>query len=151
MQRARTQSSTPTQLGSELASSAPVIASASQKVLYIEDNAANMRLVERLLSRRPLVELIPCVTAKIGLELTLVHHPALILLDLHLPDMHGSDVIEHLRSDPLTRDIPVVVLSADATKSEEHRMLAAGARAYFTKPLKLVELLAVVDEVLSGS
>ena len=73
----------------------------------------------------------------------------LILLDLHLPDIPGDEVLAHLLADPETRDIPVVILSADATPAQIERLLAAGARAYLTKPFDVTELLALVDETLA--
>lgn len=120
-----------------------------QVVLYIEDNPANVRLVERIVARRPGVELFTAGSGRLGLELAHAHHPALILLDLHLPDTHGSEVLRRLRDDADTRSIPVVVVTADAAKSVRHRMLAAGARAYLTKPFDVQTLLEVLDAALA--
>jgi CheY-like chemotaxis protein len=80
-----------------------------------------------------------------GLELARDHRPQLILLDLHLPDMSGSEVLERLRHDPRTRSIPIVILSADATAGQVTRLLEQGAAAYLTKPLDVHELLTLVD------
>ena len=77
------------------------------------------------------------------------HHPDLILLDLHLPDMRGDEVLRGLKDDPATREIPVVVVSADATRAKEERLLATGARAYLTKPLDVRHFLHVVEAVLT--
>jgi CheY-like chemotaxis protein len=78
-------------------------------------------------------------------------HPDLILLDLHLPDMSGEEVLRRLWADPSTRPIPVAILSADATSSHSQRLLAAGAVAYLTKPLQLSRLLRLLDERLPAS
>jgi CheY-like chemotaxis protein len=123
----------------------------SGTVLYIEDNASNVRLVERLLKqRRPGVTLLNAGNGRIGIEMALRHKPDLILLDLHLPDTSGEEVLRLLWTDMRTREIPVAVLSADATLGQSRRLLAAGATAYLTKPLDVMRLLAVLDERLSG-
>jgi signal transduction histidine kinase/ActR/RegA family two-component response regulator len=133
----------------------PVVASgqdddspkARLKVLYIEDNASNLRLVERIMSLRPGVTLLSAMYGRVGLELAREHQPDLILLDRHLPDLLGDEVLRFLRDDPRTRDIPVVILSADASSRQIQRLLAAGAQAYLTKPLDVGTLLKVVDEL----
>ena len=83
---------------------------------------------------------------RVGLDLARDHRPDLILLDRHLPDVPGDEVLRLLREDPRTRDIPVVIVSADASPGQAQRLLDAGARAYLTKPLDIQKLLAVVDE-----
>jgi len=122
---------------------------ASGTVLYIEDNPANLRLIERVLARRPGVRLLTAIQGGIGLELARSRLPDMIFLDMHLPDMSGADVLQRLRAAPETAAIPVVVLSADATPHQIERQLAAGARAYLTKPLDINELLRLVDETLA--
>jgi signal transduction histidine kinase/CheY-like chemotaxis protein len=116
-----------------------------RSLLYIEDTDANVRLVEEILTRRPSIKLLPAMIGSLGLELAREHEPDLILLDLHLPDINGADLLEQLRRDPRTRDIPVVILTADATQRQLDRLLAAGAHAYLTKPISVVELLQVID------
>jgi CheY-like chemotaxis protein/anti-sigma regulatory factor (Ser/Thr protein kinase) len=120
-------------------------------VLYIEDNSSNLRLVERIVDRRPGVALLSAMQGRRGLELARDHRPDLILLDLHLPDMPGQDVLAELRADPATREIPVVILSADATPSQASRLVQAGAHAYLTKPLVVSQLLMLLDELLVGA
>ncbi|MGH2721601.1 MAG: ATP-binding protein [Actinomycetota bacterium] len=121
-----------------------------KKVLYIEDNISNLKVIERLLLYRPLVELLTAVQGGLGCELVRYHRPDLVLLDLHLPDMDGDAVLERLRSDPSTSSIPVVILSADATPGQIQRLLDAGADGYLTKPLDLRAVLALLDEKLAS-
>jgi CheY-like chemotaxis protein len=85
----------------------------------------------------------------VGLDLARAHRPDLILLDLHLPDMAGAAVLKALQADADTSDIPVVVMSADATPSQIRALLATGARAYLTKPLDVREFLAVIGKHLN--
>jgi CheY-like chemotaxis protein len=94
------------------------------------------------------VTLLSAIQGRRGLELARDHRPGLIVLDLHLPDMPGHEVLARLREEPRTRDIPVVILSADATPGQTTRLLAQGARAYLTKPVDVVQLLALLDDVL---
>jgi signal transduction histidine kinase/CheY-like chemotaxis protein len=121
-----------------------------RRILYIEDNLSNLALVERILDRYATVELIPAMQATIGLALARDHDPALIVLDLHLPDMHGVEVLRRLKADPTTRDVPVVILSADATKRQAERLRRAGASAFLTKPLDVREFLEILASNLAG-
>jgi CheY-like chemotaxis protein/anti-sigma regulatory factor (Ser/Thr protein kinase) len=123
---------------------------ASGCVLYIEDNASNLKLVARLLERRPRVRLLTALLGGLGLELAREHEPDLILLDGHLPDMDGAMVLRRLRADSRTAKIPVVILSADATAGQVERLLAAGAADYMTKPLDVPRVLQVIDAFLRG-
>lgn len=120
----------------------------SIRVLYIEDNLANLKLIERILSMRPGVSMIPAMQAAVGIELAREHSPDLILLDLHLPDMPGEEALQRLRSDRRTREIPIVVVSADATPGQIERLLGAGANDYLTKPLSVAHFLKVFDDAL---
>ncbi len=119
-------------------------------VLYIEDNLANLRLVEQILARRPAVRLVSAMQGRVGRELAAQHRPQLILLDQHLPDENGDVVLQRLAEDPRTRDIPVIVLSADANPRQIQRLRELGARDYLTKPLDVRRLLALLDDVLLG-
>ena len=120
-----------------------------RRILYIEDNFSNVTLVEQMLAERPALELMTAMQGRVGLELARNHAPDLILLDLHLPDMPGWQVLAQLKSDHATRDVPVVVISADATAPQIKRLLSAGAHAYLTKPLDIAEFFRIVDETLS--
>lgn len=77
------------------------------------------------------------------------HRPHLMLLDLHLPDMGGDQVLQRLRDDPATARIPVVIVSADATPSQRQRLLDLGAAAYLTKPVDIGKLMRLLDDVLA--
>ena len=128
---------------------APGIRARAGTVLYVEDNLSNFQLIERLLTRRPGIKLLSAMQGRLGLDLAREHRPGLILLDLNLPDVHGSEVLRRLREDARTRDIPVVVISADASPKQLERLRAAGARDYLTKPIDVRRFLAIVDEVLA--
>jgi CheY-like chemotaxis protein len=127
---------------------APTNDPATSTVLYIEDNLANLHLVETLLSRIGTLEVISAMQGQLGLELARTHRPDLILLDLHLPDMDGEDIARVLRGDEAMRDIPLVVLSADAYSSVRRRLLAIGVDAYLTKPFKVTEMTELVARLL---
>jgi CheY-like chemotaxis protein len=118
-------------------------------VLYIEDDPVNFMLVERILEFRPALTLLHARSGETGVELAQTHRPKLILLDLNLPDIHGSEVLRRLQNEPATAKVPVVVLSADATPSQIERLLTAGARNYLTKPFDIDPFLAVVDEMVA--
>jgi signal transduction histidine kinase/ActR/RegA family two-component response regulator len=120
----------------------------ARTVLYIEDIAENLQLVEQVLKRRPSVTLLASAFGEAGLDLAREHHPDLILLDVHLPDMTGDKVIRALQASPTTSTIPVVALSADATKHQIDRLMAAGAVAYLTKPIDVRQLLQTVDNTI---
>jgi CheY-like chemotaxis protein len=119
-------------------------------VLYVEDNLSNLALVQRILASRADIRLIPAMQGGLALELARLHKPDLVLLDLHLPDISGEDVLRQLRRSPDCYHIPVVVLSADATKGQPDRLLAAGAHAYITKPLDVKPFIQVLNDVLDA-
>ena len=121
----------------------------SSTILYVEDNLSNLRLIERVLSREERTRLIPAMQGRLGLELAHQHHPDLILLDLHLPDMAGDEVLRHIRQDPELAAVPVIVISADATPGRIQKVLALGATRYLTKPLDIEQFLHVLEENLN--
>jgi CheY-like chemotaxis protein/nitrogen-specific signal transduction histidine kinase len=135
--------------GPDLTASEEASGPATSTVLYIEDNLANQHLVELLLSRMGTIEVMTAMQGQIGLELARTHRPDLILLDLHLPDMDGEDVARVLLDDAATRDIPIVVLSADAYSSVRRRLLALGVQGYVTKPFKIAEMTELVERLLA--
>jgi signal transduction histidine kinase/ActR/RegA family two-component response regulator len=119
-----------------------------RRLLYIEDTVANVQVIEGILERRPTVRLIPAMLGRLGIDLAREHRPHLVLLDLHLPDLPGERVLTELQADDVTRDIPVVILSADATR-DRAQFIASGAYAYLTKPIDLRRLLDVLDRFLA--
>jgi PAS domain S-box-containing protein len=122
--------------------------SAVYTVLYIEDNLSNLTLIEHLLANHPEIKLITAMQGQLGLDLARQHHPDLIFLDLHLPDLPGWEVLRHLQAEESTSSIPVVAVSADATPRQVERLLKGGARAYLTKPLEVDRFHALLREIL---
>ena len=122
--------------------------STEKTVLYAEDMVENFRLVEQILKQRPSVTLLPAMLAGVALDLARQHRPDMILLDLRLPDMPGEEVLLRLRADARTRDIPVVILSADATRQRIDQLRADGVVDYLTKPIDVRSLLWTVDSAL---
>jgi CheY-like chemotaxis protein len=140
--------STPESDGNEEQLEPPVGVTSSATLLYIEDNIGNVRLIERLLLHRPNVRLLSSLQGSLGVELAQQHRPDLILLDVHLPDLPGIDVLEKLRRDDRTSSIPVIMLSADASQEQIKRFNEAGAKDYLTKPLDLEYFLTLLDSYL---
>jgi signal transduction histidine kinase/CheY-like chemotaxis protein len=120
-------------------------AGAGLSVLHIEDNPANIEVVKRFLRGRPNTRLRSETSGRTGLECAVRDLPDIILLDLHLPDMQGDQVLSELKAKPATAAIPVVILSADASHDVIRRLLAGGALAYLTKPIELAELGTLLD------
>jgi PAS domain S-box-containing protein len=118
------------------------------RILYIEDNPSNFMLVERVLGRRPDVELVTARNGATGLATARETGPDLILLDLHLPDMHGAEVMGRIKKDARMAGTPVIIITADVTGDRAKDLLAAGAAAYLSKPLDVREFLDVVDNLL---
>ncbi len=133
---------------------APALAVAApppaRTVLYVEDNLASLELVERTLRHRPALRVIPLMQGGLALELATQHHPDLVLLDRHLPDIDGDEVLRRLKADQRTASIPVIMLSADAGERVAPRLRAAGASAFLTKPIKVRDLLDAIDEALAA-
>ena len=119
-------------------------------VHYVEDNETNVEVMRGILAQRPQVTLEVSTLGLDGLTAIRSTRPDLILLDMHLPDVDGLELLRQLQRDPICADIPVVVVSADATAARIEDALAAGARRYLTKPLNLGGFLEVLDEVLEG-
>ena len=126
-------------------------ASESRTLLLVEDNLANLRLVQAILRRRPEITVVPAMQGRLAIDLARQHQPDAIILDLHLPDLSGQEVLHRLRADPITRHIPVVIASADATPGTIRRLREEGALDYLTKPLEIQPFLAAVDAALARS
>jgi signal transduction histidine kinase/CheY-like chemotaxis protein len=119
-------------------------------VLYVEDNASNVGVMERILRQRPGVQMIHAPDGDTAAALVNERRPDLILLDLHLPGKSGLDVLQELWADPRNRGIPTVVVTADATPGLARRLKASGASACLTKPLDVREVLEVFDQYLAA-
>ncbi len=117
------------------------------RVLLMEDDGANLDLVERVLSRRQGVELMAAMHGGLGIELAREHLPDLILVDLHLPDMPGTAVLDRLGEDPATAAIPVAVVGSGAAAQEVRQLLGRGVVGFLTKPFDVRALLSLVDAV----
>jgi PAS domain S-box-containing protein len=124
---------------------------ALRRLLYVEDNPANLKLVEQLIARRPNMRLLTAGDAKLGIELARKHQPEVILMDINLPGISGISALRILREDPLTRHIPVVAISANAMPHDIDKGLQAGFLRYLTKPIKVIEFMDAVDVALDVS
>jgi two-component system cell cycle response regulator DivK len=116
---------------------------AGERVLVAEDNERNMRLVRDVLQAKG-YRVLEATTGAQAVELALQHEPDLVLMDIQLPDMDGVTALRRLREDLRTRSIPVVALTAQAMRGDRDRFLAAGFDGYASKPVDVVELVAMV-------
>jgi CheY-like chemotaxis protein len=128
---------------------APVESNASLRtVLYVEDNPANLRLIEQLIARRPDIRLLSAIDGNLGIQLARAHLPDVILMDINLPGISGIEALEILRADPATAHIPVVALSANAMPRNIEKGLQAGFFQYLTKPIKVTEFMETLGAAL---
>ncbi|HEX8785564.1 MAG TPA: ATP-binding protein [Telluria sp.] len=128
---------------------AAVAAAAPRLVLYIEDNPANLKLVQEIVAFRPDLRLLPAPDGRAGLSLARSQRPEVILTDLNLPGMSGLEVLGELRRDPDTSGIPVIALTANAMPRDIERGLAAGFARYLTKPIDIDKFNEAIDGVLA--
>jgi PAS domain S-box-containing protein len=128
----------------------PVRQQRQRIVLYVEDNLSNITLIEHIIVHRPYVKLVAAMQGRLGLDLAREHRPDLILLDLHLPDISGEDVLHGLRQEPALQNTPVIVISADATRGRIERPQSMGVLDYLPKPLDIKRFLQLLDTCLSG-
>ncbi len=117
-------------------------------LLYVEDNQANMKLVEQIIARRPDLRLLTAVNGQLGIELARREKPTVILMDINLPGISGVAAMEILRDDPATAHIPVVALSANANPRDIETGLAKGFFRYLTKPIKIKEFTDTLNAAL---
>jgi CheY-like chemotaxis protein/nitrogen-specific signal transduction histidine kinase len=117
-------------------------------LLYVEDNQANMQLVEQLIARRPDMRLLSAGDAILGIALARTHRPEVILMDINLPGMSGIQALQVLREDPLTAQIPVLAISANAMPDDIKKGLEAGFLRYITKPIDVNEFMEALDMAL---
>jgi len=120
-------------------------------LLYVEDNPANLELVEELVARRPDLQLLSAPDAETGLALVRSRNPEVILMDINLPGISGIEAMRILRADPATAHIPVVALSANAVPRDIEKGLAAGFFSYLTKPIKVVQFMDALDLALTSA
>ncbi|NHZ90824.1 response regulator [Massilia sp. CCM 8733] len=128
------------------AASAPL---AEHTLLYVEDNPANLKLVQEIVRYRPDLHLLAAPDGHIGIELAKAHLPDVILMDLNLPCVSGTDALKELRSDPRTAHIPVIALTASAMPHDVERGLASGFARYLTKPINIDEFNEAIDTTLA--
>jgi len=117
-------------------------------VLYVEDNPANLELVEQLIARRPDLQLLGAADGDLGVEFARNCQPAVILMDLNLPGMNGLEAMCKLRADPLTAHIPIIAVSANAVPRDIEKALHAGFLNYLTKPIKVNQFMDALDTAL---
>ena len=120
-------------------------------VLYVEDNPANLELVEQLIERRPDLRLLSAADGSLGIEFARAHQPDVILMDIHLPGISGIDAMKILRADPATAHIPIIALSANAVPRDIAAGLEAGFFCYLTKPIKVSLFMEALDAALKSS
>ncbi|MEY2429713.1 MAG: hypothetical protein QOJ40_2598, partial [Verrucomicrobiota bacterium] len=122
-----------------------------RNVLYIEDNPANLKLVQQLLERRTDLRLLSAGDGREGITLARAYMPDVILMDINLPGISGIETLRLLREDPLTANITVVAISANAMPRDIEKGLEAGFFSYLTKPIKVKEFIEVLDAALKNS
>jgi len=120
-------------------------------LLYVEDNPANLKLVEQLLGRRPALRLLTAIDGNQGIQLARAHQPDVILMDINLPGISGIEAMKILREDPTTAHIPIVALSANAMPRDIAKGLVAGFFSYLTKPIKVNEFMDALDAALQAA
>jgi CheY-like chemotaxis protein len=139
-----------TQEGKATASTRPKAARGARlhTVLYVEDNPANLKLVGQIIARHPDLRLLAAVSGDLGVESARANQPEVILMDINLPGISGFEVLQILRSDPVTAHIPVLAISANAMPFDIARGLNAGFFRYLTKPIKVNEFMEALNEAL---
>ena len=141
----------PSAVASELSPSQAPGPAMLRTVLCVEDNPANMQLVEQLIATRSELRLLTAVNAKLGLEFARAEKPDVILMDINLPGMNGVEAMRCLRADPSTAHIPVIALSANAMPRDIVVGKEAGFFAYLTKPIRLTEFMDTLSAALQVS
>jgi PAS domain S-box-containing protein len=130
----------------------PVLADAQLRtVLYVEDNPANLMLVEDLIARRPDVRLLSARDGNRGVEIARTSRPDVILMDINLPGISGVEALRILALDPATAHIPVIAVSANAGPRDIAKGLEAGFFRYLTKPIKVAEFMETLEVALKGA
>jgi CheY-like chemotaxis protein len=120
-------------------------------LLYVEDNPANLELVEQLVARRSDLRLLSAADGNVGVEYACAYLPDVILMDINLPGISGIEALKILRADPTTAHIPIIALSANAMPRDIDRGLEAGFFNYLTKPIKVNQFMEALDLALKFS
>jgi PAS domain S-box-containing protein len=123
----------------------------ARTLLYVEDNPANLELVEQLIARRPDLRLLSAADGDLGIEFARAYQPEVILMDINLPGISGIAALKILRADPATAHIPIIALSANAVPHDIERALDAGFFNYLTKPIKVNQFMEALDVALKFS
>jgi CheY-like chemotaxis protein len=121
----------------------------ARTLLYVEDNTANLALVEQIIARRPDLRLLSAGTGRLGIELARAHRPEVILMDINLPDMNGLEALKILQGDPRTAHIPVLAISANAMLGDIQKCLEAGFFQYLTKPIRVDAFTEALDGAMA--
>ncbi len=124
------------------------VTGAQHTLLYVEDNQANLLLVEHIIAEHPHLRMLSAFDGSLGVELARTHLPDVILMDINLPDMSGIEALNMLRNEPATAHIPVIAISANAMTSDIQKGLEAGFFSYITKPIKVDEFMSALDDAL---
>jgi PAS domain S-box-containing protein len=149
----------PTEIGMTPDAAVQVVATALQldppmrqcRVLCIDDNPVNLKLIAQVLGMRPHIHLVTAHTPELGIELALAHRPELILLDINMPGMDGYQVLEVLKAYSGQKFIPVIAVTANAMPQDVERGRAAGFIEYLSKPIDVCQILKTIDRCLAGS
>jgi len=124
------------------------LATPLQTLLYVEDNPANLELVEQIIARRSDLRMLGAADASLGIEFARVYLPAVILMDINLPGISGIEAMKILRAEPTTAHIPIIALSANAAPHDILRGTEAGFFNYITKPIRVDQLMDALDAAL---
>ena len=124
---------------------------ARRTLLYVEDNPANLELVEQIIARRTDLRMLGATEGSIGIEFARAYQPDVILMDINLPGISGIDAMRVLRADPATAHIPIIALSANAVPRDIAKALDAGFFSYITKPIKVEHFMETLDVAMKHS
>ena len=124
---------------------------ARSSILYIEDNPANLRLVEEVIKIKTNYVFLSAIDPREGLTMADKYKPNLILLDINLPGMDGYAVLEELQKNIVLREIPVIAVSADAMVNDLEKGIAAGFSDYIPKPINILKLINTIDTFMNKS
>jgi CheY-like chemotaxis protein len=124
--------------------------STPRTLLYVEDNPANLMLVEQIIEDQPNLRMLSASDGRLGVGMAKAHLPDVILMDINLPGINGFEALKLLREDPATKQIPVVALSANAMPRDILKGLEAGFFRYLTKPIKVKELIDSLSQALEN-